>query len=66
MLEGTAAGLPPDDPRRPALVHAADAHARAGLSSATGEHYAGGHWLGTFAVYLTTRRGLGVSDGRAQ
>jgi hypothetical protein len=23
----------------------------------TGEHYEGGHWLGTFAVYLTTRTG---------
>jgi hypothetical protein len=21
----------------------------------TGEHYAGGHWLGSFAVYLVTR-----------
>ena len=26
--------------------------------SACGEHYEGGHWLGTFAVYLLTRRGL--------
>ena len=24
----------------------------------TGEHYEGGHWLGSFAVYLTTRRGI--------
>jgi hypothetical protein len=24
----------------------------------TGEHYEGGHWLGTFAVYLTTHAGL--------
>ena len=24
----------------------------------TGEHYEGGHWLGTFAVYLVTGRGL--------
>jgi hypothetical protein len=23
-----------------------------------GEHYEGGHWLGSFAVYLTTRRGI--------
>ena len=23
----------------------------------TGEHYEGGHWLGTFATYLVTRRG---------
>jgi len=24
----------------------------------TGEHYEGGHWLGSFAVYLTTNRGI--------
>jgi len=24
----------------------------------TGEYYEGGHWLGTFAVYLTSRAGL--------
>jgi len=24
----------------------------------TGEHYEGGHWLGTFAVYLTSRAGI--------
>lgn len=30
-------------------------HAIAGLAAVTGEHYEGGHWLGTFAVYLLTR-----------
>jgi len=29
----------------------------AGLSSVTGQHYEGGHWLGSFATYLVTRRG---------
>ena len=37
-----------------------------GLSAATaaastlpaGEHYEGAHWLGTFAVYLTSQAGL--------
>jgi hypothetical protein len=29
-------------------------HASAGLAAATGDHYEGGHWLGTFAVYLLT------------
>jgi hypothetical protein len=24
----------------------------------TGEHYEGGHWLASFAVYLVTGRGL--------
>ncbi len=26
------------------------------------EHYEGGHWLGTFAVYLVTGRGLAVAS----
>jgi hypothetical protein len=58
MLEGIAAGLPPNDTRRPALLAAAQTHATSGLAAVTGEHYAGAHWLGSFAVYLTTRRGL--------
>jgi hypothetical protein len=58
MLEGIISGLPADDPRRPALQATADAHRRAGLAAVTGEHYEGGHWLGSFAVYLTTRRGI--------
>lgn len=58
MLEGLAAGLPTADARRPALLAAARVHREAGLSHVTGEHYAGGHWLGTFAVYLVTGRGL--------
>ena len=57
MLEGILAGLPGDDPRRAALQAAADAHRTAGLASVTGEHYEGGHWLGTFATYLVTRKG---------
>ena len=59
MLEGIAAGLPPSDPRRRALMAAARTHAASGLAAVTGEHYAGGHWLGSFATYLTTRRGIG-------
>ncbi len=58
MLEGIVSALPEDDPRRVALEAAADAHRRAGLAAVTGEHYEGGHWLGSFAVYLTTRRGI--------
>ena len=58
MLEGIISALPNDDPRRPALQAIADAHRRAGLAAVTGEHYEGGHWLGSFAVYLTTRRGI--------
>jgi len=58
MLEGIAHGLPAHDARRSALLATAAAHAAAALPAVTGEHYEGGHWLGTFAVYLTTRAGL--------
>jgi len=58
MLEGIAAGLPAGDLRRRALLAAARTHAASGLAAVTGEHYAGGHWLGSFATYLTTRRGI--------
>jgi hypothetical protein len=58
MLEGMASGLPPRDARLPSLRAAAAAHRAAGLRAVTGEHYEGGHWLGTFAVYLVTARGL--------
>ena len=58
MLEGIAHGLPPQDPRIPALRAAAAAHREAALPAVTGEHYEGGHWLGTFAVYLTSESGL--------
>lgn len=60
MLEGIAAGLPSTDPRLPALRAAAAVHRDAGLRNVTGEHYEGGHWLGSFAVYLVTGRGLPV------
>ena len=33
-------------------------HAAAGLAGVTGEHYAGGHWLGTFATFLLTENPL--------
>jgi len=58
MLEGILAGLPADDPRRRSVAAAAESHREAGLGAVTGEHYEGGHWLGSFAVYLTTGRGL--------
>jgi hypothetical protein len=58
MLEGIVSSLPADDPRRPALTSVAETHRRAGLAAVTGAHYEGGHWLGSFAVYLTTQRGI--------
>ena len=58
MLEGIVSGLPAGDGRRASLQAAAIQHRNAGLKSVTGEHYEGGHWLGSFAVYLVTGRGL--------
>ena len=58
MLEGIASALPASDGRRKAILAAAAAHRTAGVAAVTGEHYEGGHWLGTFAAYLTTGRGL--------
>jgi hypothetical protein len=58
MLEGIAHGLKQGDKRIPALLAAAASHRSASLPAVTGEHYEGGHWLGTFAVYLTSEAGL--------
>jgi len=58
MLQGIAQGLPATDARRPVLLSASRRHAGAALPFVTGEHYEGGHWLGTFAVYLTSAAGL--------
>jgi len=57
-LENVAASLPAGDKRIPALEASAEIHAKAGLASVTGEHYAGGHWLASFATYLLTERGM--------
>jgi Protein of unknown function (DUF2891) len=58
MLEGIAAGLPKTDKRLPSIQATAAAHRRDGLAAVTGEHYEGSHWLGSFAVYLVTQRGI--------
>jgi hypothetical protein len=61
MLQGIARSLPASDRRIEALVAAARVHSAAGMTGVTGKHYEGGHWLGTFAVYLETGRGLPVT-----
>ena len=58
MLEGIAHGLEKGDRRVPALLAIAKQHREAALPAVTGEHYEGGHWLGTFAVYLTSGAGI--------
>jgi hypothetical protein len=63
-LEGMATGLPDGDPRLASILSAARQQARAGLAAVTGDHYEGGHWLGSFATYLVTQRGLGARGAR--
>jgi hypothetical protein len=58
MLEGISASLPKNDKRLPMIVAAAEEHKSAGLAAVTGKHYESGHWLGSFAVYLVTKRGI--------
>lgn len=61
MIEGIISGLPDEDTRIKTLENTAHIHRQIGLANAVSEHYAGSHWLGTFAVYLTTSRGLSYS-----
>jgi hypothetical protein len=58
MLEGIASRLPAADARRASLTALADRLRKTGLDSIRSEHYEGGHWLGSFAVYLVSGRGL--------
>ena len=58
MLEGIATALPPNDSRQTVIAASANAHKEAGLKGVSPEHYAGSHWLGSFATYLVTGRGL--------
>ncbi|MBZ5586506.1 MAG: DUF2891 domain-containing protein [Acidobacteriia bacterium] len=58
MLEGIVAGLPAGDPRRKPLGALSNRLRETGLESIRSEHYEGGHWLGSFAVYLVSGRGL--------
>jgi Protein of unknown function (DUF2891) len=59
MMRGIAHALPEPDARRGALLASAAEHEAAGLEGVDGRHYAGGHWLGSFAIYLLTDRGTG-------
>jgi len=58
MLDGIVSALADGHRWRAELSAAATCHAVAGLASVPAEHYAGSHWLGSFAVYLLTRRGV--------
>lgn len=63
MLEGIASTLPGSHPRRAPLERLAARLAEAGLAAIRAEHYEGGHWLGSFAVYHATRRGIAAAAG---
>lgn len=57
-LEGIASALKDDDPRRAAILAAAKVHKEAGIKAVSDDHYAGSHWLASFATYLETKRGI--------
>ncbi len=53
-LKNIATALPPDDPRRAALLASSEIHAKTGIANVSAEHYEGSHWLASFATYLIT------------
>jgi hypothetical protein len=57
MLEGIVSRLPAADARRKPLTALSGKLSATGLESIRSEHYEGGHWLGSFAVYLVSGRG---------
>lgn len=59
MLEGIISQLPVDDARLDPLRAIADLHRLHGSIDVASDCYASSHWVGTFAVYLATARGLG-------
>lgn len=59
MIEGIISALPDNDARIPVLEKTLKAHREAGLNAVFGDmHYMGSHWLGSFASYLETQRGI--------
>ncbi len=59
MLDGIASAIT-DDARKKELTRLAREHEQVGVAAVDGQHYAGAHWLGTFATYLVTRRGIAL------
>ena len=58
MLQGIASALPADDPRQAEMAALAARNAEAGFAGVDPTNYIGSHWLGSFATYLATNRGL--------
>jgi len=59
MLDGILSALPETHEHYSVLERASAMHAAAGLAGALGKDWMGTHWLGSFAAYLLTRRGVG-------
>lgn len=53
-LKNIAAALGENDPRKASLLAVAEIHANEGIANVSSEHYAGSHWLASFATYLVT------------
>ncbi|MEO1322070.1 MAG: DUF2891 domain-containing protein [Pseudomonadota bacterium] len=62
-LEGIASALPDGDARISALMASSAVHKEAGTQAVSDEHYSGSHWLASFAIYLTTQRGISAASG---
>jgi len=58
MLDGAAAGLPVDDVRRPELSRLAQDHVAVALPVLDSQEYSVTHWVGSFAMYALTKRGV--------
>ena len=58
MLQGIASALPEGDPRQQEMAALAARNAEAGFAGVDPDNYIGSHWLGSFATYLATRRGI--------
>lgn len=58
MAEGIATGLPPGHPSLAAWIELACTHLHAGLPILHSEEYAITHWVGSFAIYALTQRGI--------
>jgi hypothetical protein len=58
MLNGIASALAAGDGRGVSLRRLSAQLRAAGFAAINAAHYEGGHWLGSFAVYLATDRGI--------
>ncbi len=58
MLHGIMSALPEDDGRKAAMAALAARNAEAGFAGVDPNNYVGSHWLGSFATYLSTQRGI--------